>query len=357
MSFFQMLIPAVAAVIGILPQAPGDSPISPKRPVPFGSLVALSAEDARKKALAWLAEIGKADTRNLRAFESIWAEQERPVLDRLADTFSLGDSDAAHLLAGSRETGGPIPTGVPDILRDVNKPLFFRANLAVAYARILSRRRIYEEVLAVLRLFSPEQVIDPSNYLFHRAVAEHAMLLKEDATRTILRLLDDTVDVPDRHKMVAVLMALEMSNWHDKDLGAIARKMHDIERRLDLARGGPKTQKMQKEVVARLDEIIKRLENQSKGNPNGGSCPNGGNQGPSAKNPGNPMPDSYRATDSGPGNVDPKRLERLTKDWGKLPEKERAEALQSLARDMPSKYREIVENYFKKLATSDSAKP
>ena len=34
---------------------------------------------------------------------------------------------------------------------------------------------------------------------------------------------------------------------------------------LELARGGPQTQKMQKEVVARLDEIIKQLENQAKG--------------------------------------------------------------------------------------------
>jgi hypothetical protein len=358
MTSLQALISAMAAFIGILSPSPIDSPIPPKQPVAFGSLVPLSAEDCRKLALAWLTEMRKADARNLEAFERIWAQQERPVLDRLADTFSLGDPHAAHLLASSRKMAGPVPTSIPDILRDASKPVFFRANLAVAYARNLSHRRIYEEALAVLKLFAPEQVVDPSSYLFHRAVAEHAMLLKEDATRTILRLLDDTLDVPDRHKMVAILMAFEMGNWHDKDLGAVARKMHDIERRLNLARGGPKTQKMQKEVVARLDEIIKRLENQSKGNSNGGGCPNGGNQGQNAKGPSNPMPDSYRAADSGPGNVDPtKRFERLTKDWGKLPEKERAEALQNLARDIPNKYREVVENYFKKLATSESAKP
>ena len=61
-------------------------------------------------------------------------------------------------------------------------------------------------------------------------------------------------------------MLFDMMGWQDKDLGWIARKMDNIERRLELARGGPQTQKMQKEVVARLDELIKELENKQKGN-------------------------------------------------------------------------------------------
>jgi hypothetical protein len=41
--------------------------------------------------------------------------------------------------------------------------------------------------------------------------------------------------------------------------------MDNVERRLDLSRGGPKTQKLQKEIIARLDELIKERENQGKG--------------------------------------------------------------------------------------------
>ena len=59
-------------------------------------------------------------------------------------------------------------------------------------------------------------------------------------------------------------MLLDMQTWKDKDLGAVARKMDNVERRLELARGGPQTQKLQKEVVARLDELIKELENKAK---------------------------------------------------------------------------------------------
>jgi hypothetical protein len=348
---------AVAALAGSVACARAENPAPPSTVVPFGSLKAISAEDARRQALDWLAHTSKTDAGTQKAFDAIWAEDGRTVLDRLADSFSLGDSQAAHLLASGCDPAEPAPTKTPDILRDDSKPLFFRANLGLAYARELSNRRVYEEALGVLRLFRPEQVADPSTYLFHRAVAEHAMLLKDDATRTIVRLLDDTVDVPDRHKMVAVLMAFDMGNWQEKDLGAIARKMDNIERRLELARGGPKTQKMQKEVVARLDEIIKQLENQCKGNGNGGACPNGGKPGLGGGNPSSPQLDSYGGRNSGPGNVDPKKLEQLAKDWGKLPEKERAEAMQTLTREMPPKYREIIETYFKKLATTESGKP
>ena len=66
------------------------------------------------------------------------------------------------------------------------------------------------------------------------------------------------------------------------------------------------------------------------------------------------MPDSRLANNRGPGNVDPKKLEGLVKEWGKLPEKQRAEAMQELTRDMPPKYREVIESYFRKLATSES---
>ena len=45
--------------------------------------------------------------------------------------------------------------------------------------------------------------------------------------------------------------------------------------------------------------------------------------------------------------------EALAKQWGKLPEKERAKALQNLTRDVPPKYREVIETYYRKLAQSE----
>ncbi len=246
-----------------------DAGKKPAKEVPsFSTLRAASPEEARSQALDWLKGVGKTDATTMKAFEAIWS-QDRSVLDCVAETFALGDAQAAKVLADARDPSGPAPTDFPGVLKDTKKPAFYRHNLGLAYGKALSNRRVYEESLAVLKQVKPEKVVDPSAYLFHRAVTEHGLTMKDDANRSILRLLDDAVDTPDRYKMVSILMAFDMQSWKETEimdrLGNIARKMDNIERRLELSRGGPKTQKIQKDAIARLDEIIKELENQMKG--------------------------------------------------------------------------------------------
>jgi hypothetical protein len=237
---------------------------APKELASFGMLQTVSPEAARSQALDWLKGVGKTDAASLKAFDAIW-KTDRPLIDRVGDTLALGDPAAAKLLTEARDAAKPAPTTVPAILRDAKRPAFYRANLAVAYARGLSQRRVYEEGLDALKTIKAEDVIDPAAYLFHKAIAEHALMLKPEAESTVLRLLDEVPEAAERYRTVAALMYFDMQSWQEKDLGWISRKMDNIERRLDLSRGGPKTQKMQKEVVARLDEIIKRLENQQGG--------------------------------------------------------------------------------------------
>jgi hypothetical protein len=241
-----------------------------KKEATFGALETASAEKVRAQAQAWLKEVGKTDAATTQRFEAIWKE-DRPVLDRLADTFALGDATAAKMIDHARDALAAAPIGVEPVFSDAKLSLFYRANLALAYGRSLSNRRVHDEALKTLLLFKAEQVVDPGAYLFHRAVCEHALLLKPEATKTINRLLDDVADAPERYKTVAALMHLDMVVWKDKDLGAVARKMRVVEDRLDLARGGPETQTKQKEILARLDELIKELENKAKGGGGGGS--------------------------------------------------------------------------------------
>ena len=61
---------------------------------------------------------------------------------------------------------------------------------------------MYEESLDALKDVKAEQTVDPSAYFFHRAVAEHALMKKDDAMRSIVRLLDDVADAPDRYTML-----------------------------------------------------------------------------------------------------------------------------------------------------------
>ncbi len=320
----------------------------------FGALRAPAPDAVRAQAEAWLKSAGKADGDSLKAFNAVW-QGDRPVLDKVAATLTLGDVDAAKALVAARDAEAPAPTQLPVLLKDAKKPAFYRANLALAYAKALSERKVYEEGLEALLAVKAEDVADPAAYFFTKAVAEHALMLKNEANGSINRLLDDVADAPERYRMVAALMQFDMLTWQDKDLGWVARKMDNIQRRLDMSRGGPKTRKMQKEVLLRLDEMIKQLENQANGNCqcNGGSCPNGGpKNGPNSMKGPKPLEDSQLGGMSGPGKVDPKKFKELAEVWGKLPEKERAKALVGLTRELDPRYREAIEAYFKKLTAS-----
>jgi hypothetical protein len=330
----------------------------------FGAITPPSAEKVLKDSADWLKEVGKYEA-NRQAFDALWADKSKTVLDKVAGTFALGDADAAKILTGAKDPQAPAPTTLPEILQDTKKSQFYRANLALAYAKGLVCRKVYEEALDTLKMFKAEQVVDPASFLFFKSVAEHGLMFKKEANETIARLLDDVPTAPERYKMVAALMHFDMVGWQDRSvldkLGTIGRKMDNIQRRLTLERGGKKTQKQQKEVVARLDELIKELENMNTSDcpscPNGGNCPSGGQAKgpPSNGKPGkniqasSPQQDSIGGGGSGPGQIDPKKIKDLAEKWGNLPAKDREATMAQLTRNMDPRYREIVQEYFRRL--------
>jgi hypothetical protein len=350
-------LPTLAATFGLLAGGLPLSAAENKAGVyTFGSLKSLPTDAAKAQAQAWLKSVGKTDAATDQKFQAIWTAPDRPLADRIADTLALGDAQAATLLADARDRTGAAPKEVPAVLTDKSRPSFYRANLALAYARALTGRRVYEEALDSLKAVKPEEVADPASYFFHRAVAEHALIRKEAAAQSILRLIDDVADTPERYQSVARLMFADMQGWkkEEKDLANISRLMDNIERRLDLSRGGQKTQEIQKKVVFRLDEVIKELENQAKNcsQCNGGNCPGGGQSKPGNSNqPSSPQLDSMGGKNGGLGLVDNVKLRELAGKWGTLPEAERAKAMMELTRDLPPRYREVIENYLKSLST------
>lgn len=254
----------VAAVAGLGLGATPARAVDPKAEYTFGSLRALAPEAARAQAEAWLKKAGKFDQA---AFDKVWNEADLSVLDKTLATLEQGSPEAKAVLAVARNAPAEAPKDVPAILRDEKADPYLRANLALGFARGLTNGRVYEESLAALSTVKAEQTVDPAAYLFHRAVAEHALIKKDDALRSIVRLIDDVSDAPDRYKMLATIMFLDMGNWKrdEKDLANIRRLMDNSERRLGQARGGKVTQDIQKKIVFRLDELIKEKENQAKG--------------------------------------------------------------------------------------------
>src|SRR5262249_49173156 len=147
----------------------------------FGTLKAPTVDTARSQAKAWLEGV-KAEAATGPAFAAIWDAADTPLLDRVTATLALGDSSAAKLLADARDPAAAPPKDVPALLRDAKLSPFYRANLALAYAKALTAKRVYEEALDALKTAVPEQVVDPAAYYFHKAVAEHALIQKKDAT-------------------------------------------------------------------------------------------------------------------------------------------------------------------------------
>jgi tetratricopeptide (TPR) repeat protein len=329
-----------------------------KEDASFGSLRAADPAETRKQAESWLKSVGKTDAGSLTVFKNIW-EAETPLMDKVAATLALGDPQAARALAEARDADGAAPVLLPALLKDRARPAFFRANLAVAYGKALTSRKVYEEALEAFALAKPEEVADPAALFFHKAVCEHALMLKDRADGSVDRLLVDVQDAPERYRMVAALMHFDMMTWQDKDLGWVARKMGNIQRRLDLSRGGKETQKQQKEVLVRLDEMIKEIENQQKqqGNdPNGGNCPGGQQPGsqPGTDRSTSPQQDTQGGIANGSGQVDMKKVREIAEVWGKLPEKERAQAMRELTRNMPARDRAVVDAYIKELQKRSS---
>src|SRR4029079_1394945 len=221
--------------------------------------------------------------------------------DRTADSLALGNTEAAAILADVRKPDAPAPAELPALLKDAKQDTFFRTTVALAFAKAAASKKVYEEALEALNsVNTPELAVDPAAFYFFKAVSEHATMRREPASGSIIKLLDDVADAPDRYKMVATLMFFEMQNWSGapKDLSNIERLMDNSGRRLELARGGEKTQDIQRKIVFRLDELIKELENKQKpgnGQCNGGNCPNGGKPG---TNPGNTVRPNQNAQDS-----------------------------------------------------------
>ncbi len=313
-----------------------------------------SVADARTQALQWVAERGVTDKAVLERVAQEWTVGEVPltaedILQRVIRTLTTADADAKKVVDACQEAT-PIAVWPREVIPQTDSMTnFARQHLRLHVGRFLAQRQLYEEALDVLVAVDPKQIVDPASYFFQRAICEHQLLKKGDAMRSLGNLLDNTQNVPERYKAVALLMRHDLEQLKDASLGEVAKKMLDVERRLTLGRGGEKTQKVEEEIVEALDEIIKKVEQQQQNSGGGGG--QGGNQNQS----GGAAGDSSVKGATAPGEVDKKDIGNKA-GWGSLAPKKAAEAKNVINRNFPSHYREAIEQYFKKLANRPAGK-
>jgi hypothetical protein len=270
------------------------------------------------------------------------------LLDRLAECLALSDQRVAELVefcAGSER-----PAVLPDFawLANSDVPALLRYNMRLYYARWLGQNEYYDEAIAWTDGLTPADVVAPEALLFYRAVASHQLVKADRADATVAELLLRSDELPLRYQKLAALMQQDLAGLEDDSLDHIARRMADVKRRLELGRAGKPVQLAETGVVESLDRLIKELEDQAQKQQQSASSSSGGS--PS----GTPMQDSRLAPFKAPGKVDPRDLGDGA-DWGDMPAKEREQALQDVGRDFPSHYREVIEEYFRRLAAEESA--
>jgi len=223
-------------------------------------------DDVRSDILGWVAGQGLKDQAVLQQVGKIWATKKddslsaQALFDKVVETFSLVDAETKSFVESCDLVNPSLLAPEPKPLAREKSEEFFQANLRLFYARYLTQRKMYDEALEQFSLIKPAKVIDPATCLYHKAVCEHQMLLKDEGLKTIQTLLKSTQDVPVRYSTLATLMQHELKGLEEKSLSEVAHMMKDVERRLDLGRAGQRVQRQEAKVLATLDEIIEKLE-------------------------------------------------------------------------------------------------
>ena len=304
-------------------------------------------ESINQQIESWLSET-KLPESDLAFARDSWGQthQDGPaLLQQLMQTFALGEPNVRNVLAYFRS---PNPLRKPPIewLSDESHPKFVRDNTRLYLGKWFTMNEMYNEALEILEPVKENDVIDPATLLFYRSAAQYRLRDKKNGLKTLEKLFENRDSLPQRYATIAELMQSDLAALKPDSLDEIARLMESVRARLGLGRAGTRVRTEEDEIIKKLEKIIEEKEKQrqqqmaqSMGNPNG-------NQSKS------PALDSLPAQARGDGEVDPKKVAGNI-EWGDLPPKEREEALQSLGKDFPSHYREVIEEYFRKLAREE----
>jgi hypothetical protein len=306
-----------------------------------------TAETVKGQVFDWIATQKLDELRTLEV-EALWPEGSLPkpgreVLEQVAVTIGAVDPDAKSIVELCRGGAPNLLPAEPALLAAADKAPFVLHNMRLYYACWLAQSSFYDEANQYLEGLEPGQVVDPGSLLFYQSVVAHRLLKKEDCLASLEKLLENEAVLPRRYLSVAKLMQADIAPLKVDSLDEVSRLMDDIRRRLGFGRAGTKVRDQEDDVIAKLDKMIEDLEKQRKQQQQASGA-NANNLQPSK-----PAEDSVPAGGSGPGDIDPRRLANKGA-WGNLPPKDRQEALQQISKDLPAHFREVIEEYFRKLA-------
>ncbi|MFN0134801.1 MAG: hypothetical protein ACKVS9_01645 [Phycisphaerae bacterium] len=247
-----------------------------------------------------------------------------------------------------------------DALRQSADP-FVAASATYFHARALTEQSRFEEAAALLATALADAAIErrtpygPHLWLL-RGYCEARVLNFDESSKSLLTLRDRYADAPEAVQIGARQLLLELERRQKESLGEVAGLMDYVGDRLTAADAGTKTRERQDEIIKLLDKLIEEQEKQEQQGGGGGSAKAGGNpgdgkQGGQKGQPNRPRDESK--VDEGQGDIGDLHAAPKAQPgemWGQLPPAEREKILQSIRERFPSRYRQLVEQYYRSLA-------
>jgi tetratricopeptide (TPR) repeat protein len=280
------------------------------------------------------------------AAQANWAEEAlAQVTPQLAEALKAFDRDELERM---RSLLAPLCTASNPYLSHLAQ--YYDARAAVAQGMLEEA----EELL--IKRFS-----DAAATARFTARAPHARLLLAhcqaanlryaEALATLEDLPRSFPDAPESVLVAARQLALEVERRERGTLGEVATIMDYTGHRLAAADATSRVQKRQDEIIELLDKLIEDAQKNEKQQGQGGG---GGSQSRGRmpqQSPSNPLDESRVARGAGQiGDLHTAPQANPGEAWGKLPPAEREKILERLREKYPSRYRQLVEQYYRTLA-------
>lgn len=228
--------------------------------------------------------------------------------------------------------------------------LYFAARSLVALSR-------YEEAEALLApaIASPEQIARhtplAAALFYMEGYCQARDLRFDDATHT-LDALRQTGRLPEPVRLGVKQTLLEIERRQVGTLDEVATVMTYVADRLGAVDREERVNDRQKEIIALLDKLIEQEQSQEQQQGGGSGRSQGQKSGtPQAEQNSTPREQSEAPDGAGQiGDLHAAPTIQPGESWGNLPPADRERILQNIRERYPSRYRQLVEQYYRSLA-------
>ncbi|MBL8878745.1 MAG: hypothetical protein JNG88_06450 [Phycisphaerales bacterium] len=241
-----------------------------------------------------------------------------------------------------------------------NADAYVSANAMYYYARSLVERGLTEEAEEALALIAPdaaslEKTPYAAHLLFLKGYSQGSNLRFSESIASLKTMIAAYPHAPEAITVGARQLLVEMERREDESLDEVSHLMDYASRRLTVNDAGDRVRERQDKAVELLDRLIEEEQKKE------GDCKGGGGKGSKGGKSGKKkgparLPQSPAEESAAPeGSADVGELHNAPRadpeqSWGNLPPSEREKILQSLRERFPSRYRHLVEQYYRSLA-------